>query len=150
VVSRVSSNISKVSKSGLLNNKTALWLVIAFSIIVLAIVIGWYCWVSSSNTVTAAKASEKAIGIAKEAVEVADDYLDGELYILWAEEEMGYLLSEMSYVNNLSDNISTKDGDTEIYMDIFNLYYALYYGQSYDDILLYRNYIASDIGVRRR
>lgn len=60
------------------------------------------------------KASDKAVSVAKKAVEVVDDYLDGKITYKSASEKIDDLYNEMAYVDDLAQDDENKVYDFSI------------------------------------
>lgn len=67
------------------------------------------------------KPSKKAVSCAKSAIEVANQYLDRELDYIGAIDQLGKLLDDMEYVDDLSDDDENKAADFAIQCDILIL-----------------------------
>lgn len=102
------------------------------------------------------KASDKAVSVAKRAIQVADDYLDGKLSYSEANDKLVVLDAEMDYANDLDIKAENKAADVSISVDITilssSIFQDYYYGtsESYDKVLNARNSLAEDAGLKKR
>ncbi len=102
------------------------------------------------------KASDKAISVGKQAIAVADDYLDGKLTYHTADEKLGELCDEMDYVDDLEQGDKNKAADFSVQADIVTLSSAIFNDsvdksdKTYEKVKDKRNEIAEDIGEKKR
>lgn len=102
------------------------------------------------------KASQKAISIGKQAVDIADNYLDGELSYLTACDKLDELNQKMDYVDNLKHEDKNKAADFGISGDILILSTEILSDGSantsdtYKSVIEARNTLASHVKVKKR
>jgi len=102
------------------------------------------------------KASEKAISVAKSAIEVADNYLDNKISKDEADSQLSSLKSDMSYVDDMEQNDEHKATDFSISSSITMLSTNIFHdsldstNETYDKILETRNDIAEKAGLEKR
>ena len=119
--------------------------------VLLALVVFLSCGCGSKT-----KASDKAISVAKQAVEVADNYLDGKVSKDIAYDKLNSLYDEMSYVDNLTDSDPNKTEDFYIQLDTLHLSTSVLLNdinndsKSYDEVIKARNDLAEDAGLKAR
>lgn len=109
-------------------------------------------------TITACckKASDKAITVAKSAVDIADGYLDYEITYSEASNAIDELQEDMEYVDNLAQNDKNKAKDFGISTDLLSLSSSLLIddyqdtSESYDKVVEARNRLAEDAGLKNR
>lgn len=105
-------------------------------------------------------ASDKAVSVASQAIEIADQYLDGDIDAGEADEKLDDLIEQMSYVDDLPDETAEESrqraADFLISTDLTVLSYSIFndnYEQtsdSYDEVVENRNELASDAGLKER
>ena len=98
--------------------------------------------------------SDKALSVAKQAVEVADAYIDMEIDSDEAEEKLDALEEEMEYTDDLP--AGDKSGDYVISTDLTLISHAILMdsidntSESYDKVVEARNSLAEDAGLKKR
>lgn len=102
------------------------------------------------------KASDKAISVGKQAVEVADDYLDGKSTYDTAYDKLDALLEELDYVDDLTDSDENYPYDFYIQLDVLDVQTQILLddmkstAETYDNILKSRNDLADEVGISSR
>jgi len=102
------------------------------------------------------KASDKAISVGKQAIAVADDYLDGSLTYNAASDKLDDLKEQMKYVDDLKQGDENKAADFSVSSGITILSSAIFsdsIGSSddtYNKIVEARNSLAEKIGEKKR
>ncbi len=102
------------------------------------------------------KASAKAVSVAKSAVEVADDYLDGRLSYSQADAKLDQLKEEMAYVDDLKQGDENKASDFSISVSITLLSTDIFHdsvnktSESYNKVIETRNDLAKAAGLSKR
>lgn len=105
-------------------------------------------------------ASDKAVSIAKQAIEVVDQYLDGGVDGSEASDKLDELKEEMEYVDDMPTGTSEEKrrhtADSSIATDIFILSTDIVLDKhnadadSYDKLVDKRNELAEEIGESKR
>lgn len=105
-------------------------------------------------------ASDKAVSIAKQAIEVVDQYLDGGVDGSEASDKLDELKEEMEYVDDMPTGTSKEKrrhtADSSIATDIFILSTDIVLDKhnadadSYDKLVDKRNELAEEIGESKR
>lgn len=102
------------------------------------------------------KASDKAVSVGKRAIEVVDEYLDGQVSYSAADIQLDELKEQMSYVDDLEHGAKNKATDfsistsiTLISSDMFQDSYKST-SETYDKLLQSRNELANKVGVKKR
>lgn len=105
-------------------------------------------------------ASDKAVSVAKQAIEVVDQYLDGETDGSEASDKLDELKEEMEYVDDMPTGTSEEKrrhtADSSIAADIFILSTDIVLDKhdadadSYDELVDKRNELAEKIGEDER
>lgn len=102
------------------------------------------------------KASDKAVSIAKSAISVTDDYLDGKISSSEAGRKLDILEVQMDYVDDMDHNDKHKAADLGISVDILLISSSIiddgYYGTSdtYNKVVEKRNDLAKEAGLKKR
>lgn len=119
-----------------------------------------FCLLAIGNLLTGCsggtKASKKAVSVAKQAVEVADEYLDGGLTYSEAIDKLDALESDMAYVDDLDAGDEHKTADWSISVSIVLLSSNILFdhmdstSESYDKVLDERNSLAEKAGLKKR
>jgi len=98
--------------------------------------------------------SDKALSVAKQAVEVADAYIDMEIDSDEADEKLDALKEEMEYTDDLP--AEDKSEDYVISTDLTLISHAILMdsidntSESYDKVVEARNSLAEDAGLKKR
>lgn len=100
------------------------------------------------------KPSDKAISIAKQAVSVADRYLDGGLSQGEAKDLIDDLYDDMAYVDDLADDDPHKNQDLYVSIDVLSLSTRILLDEndskSFDGIVKARNDLAEYTNISAR
>lgn len=102
------------------------------------------------------KASNKAVSVGKQAVSVADDYLDGKLTYDEADEKLDELSDEMDYVDDMKQGDKNKAADFSIQANIVRLSSGIFNDsisgtdETYDSVVDTRNSLADKVGEKKR
>ncbi len=102
------------------------------------------------------KASDKAISIGTQVVEIADDYLDYKLSSDDAKDKIDALYEELDYVNDLTESDENYLYDFSISIGVFDVSTKIFLDDidhtaaTYDDVLEARNNLAEDVGMSSR
>ena len=102
------------------------------------------------------KASDKAISVGKEALEVVDGYLDRKISSADAREKLDSLKTDMEYVNDLSSDDKNKIPDFFVQSDLLILSSSILTDglsgtdETYAKVLKARNELAKNIGEKAR
>ena len=105
---------------------------------------------------TGIDASDKAVSVAKNAIEVVDAYLDGEMTYSETSDQLDTLKSEMDYVDEMEPGAEHKAEDFSIGAKILMLSTKVtsnsIYGdsESYEEVVDARNELAEDVGLGKR
>ena len=100
--------------------------------------------------------SSKALSVAKQAIQVADDYLDGKITGNKAKAEFDGFNESMKYVDDLSRTDKNRQEDYNIQHGIFILSTSISTddykktSESYDHVMESRNNLAKDAGLKNR
>ena len=102
------------------------------------------------------KASDKAVSVGKQAIAVADDYLDGKMSYKDANEKLSELKEEMEYVDNLEQGDKHKAADFGVSTGILTLSTSMLSdsfdstSDTYAKVVEARNSLAEKIGQKKR
>lgn len=102
------------------------------------------------------KASARAVSVAKRAISIADQYLDGELSYSKASDELDRLKDDMEYVDSVDRSDPSRSYDFAISVDLTLLSHDILMDDidksaaSYDDVIDTRNKLAADAGLKKR
>lgn len=102
------------------------------------------------------KPSDKAISVAKQAIKVTDDYLDGNISSSSANNKLDALRDDMSYVDDLPHGDKHKAKDFSIDVSILCISSSILgdnikgNNETYDKIVEERNELAKKAGVKKR
>lgn len=102
------------------------------------------------------KASDKAVSIAKQAIEAVDDYLDGKITYDSVSAKIDDLCNEMAYVDDLDRDDEHKAADYSISVSISTLPSDLLWDnyhnddESYAKVVETRNELAEEAGLKKR
>lgn len=102
------------------------------------------------------KASDTAISVGTQVVEVADDYLDNKISNDDAKDKIDALYEELDYVENLTESDENYPDDLWIAIDVLDVSTAILLEDTdntdatHDDVLEARNGLAEDVGMSSR
>ena len=122
--------------------------VIAAIVIILILIVGVFSF--------GKKPSDKAISVAKQAIKVTDDYLDGNISASSANNKLGTLRDDMSYVDDLPHGDKHKASDFSIDVSILCISSSILgdningNNETYDKIVEERNELAKKAGAKKR
>lgn len=105
-------------------------------------------------------ASDKAVSVAKSAIEIADKYLDNEISYSEASEAIDELEEDMEYVDDMpedtADETKQHTADFSISVDLTVLSLSFFNdnydntSETYDKVIEARNKLADDAGLKKR
>lgn len=111
-------------------------------------------------TACGTNASDKAVSVAKSAIEIADKYLDNESTYSEVSEAIDDLKEDMEYVDDMpedtADEMKQHTADFSISVDLTVLSLSIWTdnydntSETYDKVLEARNKLAEDAGLKKR
>ena len=149
-----SPNDEKTEKRKTIIKKVSLVLIPLALLLVLWLIISIVFGFGKSSKLK--DASNKAISIGTQVVEVVDSYLDNKILNDTAQDKVDALLEELNYVNDLTESDENYPDDLYMQINVLGVSTAILFDdmkhtdETYDGVLKARNELAEDLGMSSR